>query len=477
LVYNIDMDREKIKKIIADGENSNVEFKLSFSDDVITTLVAMTNRKGGLVIVGVNDKRKISGVKLDQESVQNWTNEIKNKTQPFLSVDIEKFVIDKKTIVVFDVAEFPLKPVSFKGRFYVRKNNSNHLLTLQEISEMYLRTKNSSWDFYPNRDKSLDDLDTEKIEKTKLMIEKNLAVSLGDNFSFLRKYSLIVEDDGSEYPTNASLLLFLKEPSRQTDIQIGLFQNDITIKKDKVIRRDLISEVDEVMEFVKIYILKEFIITGNPQREERWQYPIDAIREIVINAIIHRDYQEGTHSQFRVYFDKLEFWNSGWLPFDLTLDDVKAGRRKSTPRNKLVAEIFRDTGLIERYGSGVKRAIEQIKDYGLPEPFIEEASGGFCITIFSKEFEEASILKSSEKSVEKAAQKSSEKSSEKGSEKSSEKILNLMRKRAKISAKEVAEKLGISSRAVEKQIAKLREEKLIKRIGSDKGGYWEVVKK
>ncbi|KKQ06964.1 MAG: hypothetical protein US16_C0005G0022 [Candidatus Moranbacteria bacterium GW2011_GWE2_36_40] len=457
MVYNIDMDREKIKKIIADGENSNVEFKLSFSDDVITTLVAMTNRKGGLVIVGVNDKRKISGVKLDQESVQNWTNEIKNKTQPFLSVDIEKFVIDKKTIVVFDVAEFPLKPVSFKGRFYVRKNNSNHLLTLQEISEMYLRTKNSSWDFYPNRDKSLDDLDTEKIEKTKLMIEKNLAVSLGDNFSFLRKYSLIVEDDGSEYPTNASLLLFLKEPSRQTDIQIGLFQNDITIKKDKVIRRDLISEVDEVMEFVKIYILKEFIITGNPQREERWQYPIDAIREIVINAIIHRDYQEGTHSQFRVYFDKLEFWNSGWLPFDLTLDDVKAGRRKSTPRNKLVAEIFRD--------------------YGLPEPFIEEASGGFCITIFSKEFEEASILKSSEKSVEKAAQKSSEKSSEKGSEKSSEKILNLMRKRAKISAKEVAEKLGISSRAVEKQIAKLREEKLIKRIGSDKGGYWEVVKK
>ncbi|KKP94610.1 MAG: hypothetical protein UR99_C0041G0002 [Candidatus Moranbacteria bacterium GW2011_GWD2_36_12] len=79
--------------------------------------------------------------------------------------------------------------------------------------------------------------------------------------------------------------------------------------------------------------------------------------------------------------------------------------------------------------------------------------------------------------MEKAAQKSSEKSSEKGSEKSSEKILNLMRKRAKISAKEVAEKLGISSRAVEKQIAKLREEKLIKRIGSDKGGYWEVVKK
>ncbi|HBR79453.1 MAG TPA: transcriptional regulator, partial [Candidatus Moranbacteria bacterium] len=180
---------EKIKKIIADGENGNIELKLSFSDEVIISLVAMANFKGGRVIVGVGDNKKISGVKLNSESLVHWANEIKNKTQPFLSVDIEKHIIDKKTIVIFEVSEFPLKPVSFKGRFYVRKNNANHLLTLQEISEMYLRTKNSSWDFYPNKEKSLNDLDTEKIEKVKIMIEKNLAVSLGDNFSFLRKYS------------------------------------------------------------------------------------------------------------------------------------------------------------------------------------------------------------------------------------------------------------------------------------------------
>lgn len=178
-------------------------------------------------------------------------------------------------------------------------------MSLQEISEVYLRTKNSSWDFYPNREAKLTDLSMEKIEKVKLMIEKNLGINLIDIFSFLRKYSLIVEEGANEYPTYASLLLFSKEPQRQTDIQIGLFQDDITIKKNKIIKQDLISEIDEVMDFIKSYILKEFIITGNPQREERWQYPIDAIREIVINAIIHRDYQEGTHSQFRVYFDKL----------------------------------------------------------------------------------------------------------------------------------------------------------------------------
>ncbi len=449
------MDTKTIKELIKNGESVNVELKSSFSDEVIISLVAMANHRGGVVIIGVSDNRKIKGIDLNRESIGSWASEIRSKTQPFLSVEIENRIIDNKTVVIFEVAEFPLKPVSFKGRFYLRKNNGNHLLTLQEISEMYLRTKNSSWDFYPNKEKSLDDLDLEKIEKVKGMIESNLGIDLGGAFNFLRKYSLIVEEDGNDYPANASLLLFSKVPSRQTDIQIGLFQDDITIKKNKIIRQDLISEADEVMDFIKTYILKEFIITGRPQREERWQYPIDAIREIVINAIIHRDYQEGTHSQFRVYFDKLVLWNSGWLPFDFTIEDVKEGKRESKPRNKLVAEIFRDAGLIERYGSGVKRAIEQIKEYGLAEPLIEESSGGFRFTILSKEFGE----KAREKTVEKTV----------------EKIVDMIREAPAITTKELIMKTGLSRRGVEWNLSVLKEKGIIKRIGPDKGGHWEVL--
>ena len=120
-----------------------------------------------------------------------------------------------------------------------------------------------------------------------------------------------------------------------------------------------------------------------------------------------------------------------------------------------VAEIFRDTGLIERYGSGVKRAVEQIRDYGLPEPYIAESSGGFCFTILSKEFEE--------KTVEKTTQKTTQK------------ILEVLENNPFISRSEIAEKLGdITEDGVKYNLAKLKEKGLIKRIGSDRGGHWEI---
>ena len=124
------MDTEKIKNIISDGENGNIELKLSFSDDVIISLVAMANSKGGLVIVGVSNDKKIGGVKLDSESIQHWANEIKNKTQPFLSVDIEKQIIENKTIVVFEVARLPR----------LRKNGHSMIEASHAILEPYCPT-------------------------------------------------------------------------------------------------------------------------------------------------------------------------------------------------------------------------------------------------------------------------------------------------------------------------------------------------
>ena len=182
--------KQEILKIIKQGENERVEFKKSFSDDVIISLVAMSNFKGGKVLLGVDDKGKTIGVKISKESLQKWTNEIKNKTQPYLNINACQINFKDKIIVVLETMEFPLKQVSFKNRYYIRKNNSNHILSLQEVAEMYLRTKSSSWDFYPDKDSNLDELDQDKISKVKKLIEKNLKINLGDILSFFKKIFL-----------------------------------------------------------------------------------------------------------------------------------------------------------------------------------------------------------------------------------------------------------------------------------------------
>ena len=128
-------------------------------------------------------------------------------------------------------------------------------------------------------------------------------------------------------------------------------------------------------------------------------------------------------------------------------------------------KIFRDSGLIERYGSGVKRAIEEIKGYGLVEPLIEESSGGFRFTILSKEFTENIRQKTTQKTVEKTV------------EKIVEKIIKLISENPRITQNELAQETGLGRRGIEWNINALKEKGLIKRIGSDRGGYWSVVEK
>ena len=103
-----------IENIISSGETDSVEFKSSFNVSVIETLVAFSNARGGNIILGVSDKKEIKGVSLGKESLNSWINEIKNKTEPFITPNFEIFEIKGKTIVIIETIEFPLKPVSTK---------------------------------------------------------------------------------------------------------------------------------------------------------------------------------------------------------------------------------------------------------------------------------------------------------------------------------------------------------------------------
>lgn len=453
-----------LEEIFAKGENDHVEFKRSLAEEkeIIETISAFLNHRGGLIIVGYDEKKRdIVDVNIGVETIQRFVNKVKLVTNPQVLVDIYEMEHKRKNLLIISVIDYPIKPVSVYGKFYRRRLNSNHLMTPIEISNLHLISLNSSWDFQIAQDSSLKDIDMDIVDwfiKTLNEVkEKKVTES---PLKFLEKCEIIRENK----PTFAALLLFPQNPSFVLDVQIGLFEDDITIKKDKNIKKSVLFEVDEIMDFITAYITKEFIITGKPRRDERWQYPLDAIREIVINAVIHRDYQEGTHTQIKVYRDKIKFWNSGKLPPDLSIETIKAGLSKSRPRNRLIAQTFKELGLIEKYGSGVKRVIDDFTDYGLDEPNFNEIAGGFEVKVFDR-----APARKNKKESERLDEKLGEELGE-----TQDKIISFMIENKKVTIPLLSKKTGFSTTTIEKHINRLKKKGIIRRKGTAKGGYWEI---
>jgi len=262
---------------IPEKESETVELKSSFQDEVIQSLVAFSNTKGGSVYIGVNDEGKVTGVIIGKETVQQWINEIKNKTEPSLIPDTETIEIKGKAVVVLSIKEYPVKPVSVKGRYYKRTGNSNHLMSTAEVANMHLQTVNSSWDYYLRPGKSIADLSFDKVQKViDVIVRRSPNNRIASLQEFLQKHELVKGDMIS----NACYLMFCKEENQYTAIQMGHFASETVIKDDVTTSNDILTEVDEVMSFVIKHISKEILISGQPENIEHWQYPLEGIREI-----------------------------------------------------------------------------------------------------------------------------------------------------------------------------------------------------
>jgi len=155
------------------NESITVEFKTSFNEEVIESLVAFSNTKGGTLYLGVSDSGKIHGLTIGKETIPNIINEIKCKTSPQVIIEAEIITIDKKDIITLTVPEYPIKPVSTRGKYFKRKSNSNHLLSINEIANEHLKTINSSWDYYIDSNHSEENLSKEKIAKFIKEVKKN----------------------------------------------------------------------------------------------------------------------------------------------------------------------------------------------------------------------------------------------------------------------------------------------------------------
>lgn len=491
------MTAEELERTIEKREMSRLELKESFGAECIETACAFANAAGGYVVIGVDDRGVPSKKQLRDEGLRDYANRISTATEPSVAVDAEKVLFKGYEVVVLRVQENPLKPVACKGRCFIRKGSVNHQMTPAEIAECHLKSTGGSMDavFVPGATK--DDLDMDAVrEYMRIAVKcKRRDFDLDeDPWRILLKIGLVESEDEI---TRAAYLLFAKDPQEkfgQAKIHAGLVRGGSLIIDNRMIRGRIYKQVDEALLFVQRDIKVRFEISGKAARDEYWDYPLDAVRETIANAVCHRDYGIGNDIQLKISEDQLSVWSPGLLPFDAPMEVIMNPDHRSHPRNRLIAQIFFDMGIIEQYGSGIDRIKRECIKNGSPFPEWKEAEGGFLTTyqIRDKKVEALTNgenqLKSSgvnERAGEmsgvalKAALKAALKTALKDdNDEIVARMLAVYKEIASntaISLSAVAEKVGLSARTVDEYVGIMKSANVLRRKGGRKFGEWEIL--
>jgi ATP-dependent DNA helicase RecG len=383
------MDGGELKKLLSFGETETVEFKASPNEVFYKTISAFSNTKGGIILLGVDRKGSITGVEPVSRFLEDLTNRIVNKISIY--PEIETIDIKGKRVIAFKVARSGF-PVSYEGRYYERVGNTTREMKPQKLRAFILSSM--PWDSIAG-DFSFDEIDAETVNRfVRLAVAKKRLTDLSLNEpvkTILEKLEFI--SDGKL--TNGAILLFGMNPQKyfiNHSVRIGRFKTETTIIDDKWGKGNLFLQFEETLNILKQYIAVRYEIKGI-QREDIWDYPIPALREAILNAIIHRDYfNVAVFTQIKVYDDHIWFTNHGGLPDGITLDELTKPH-KSHPRNPLIAKAFYLAGYIEQYGSGTVRMIEWMKGAGLPEPEYKEEMGGFSVYFYKDIYTEDHLRK------------------------------------------------------------------------------------
>jgi len=375
-----------ILELLEDYEKENVEYKTSLSliNDIMVAISAFSNKKGGIILVGVKDDRNVVGVDIGRNTLENLANNIRRWTDPQVFPFIDYSDVNGKTVIVIEVPESANKPVFFRDKAFIRVGRSNQRLSSAEIRSL-ITTENNvvSWDEQVLEDVGIDEIDENKLRtflkeakaRRNIDLDPKLPIEGALNRLKLCKNGKL---------TNAAILLFGLEPQRfvlQAVTKCARFKGINTKEFDdmRTFEGSIIDQRDDALRFAEKYIKRSARIEGS-DRVEEFEYPMEAIREAISNALCHRDYRINCKVQLRIFDDRIEIWGCGPLPDPLTVDDLKIDH-DSILRNPLIAECFFKIGFIENWGTGTERIISFCLDNGLPEPIFEIKSGSLVVTI------------------------------------------------------------------------------------------------
>lgn len=454
------MKAEELKLIIKEGEGLSVEFKERFTFKIDRDIVAFSNTKGGFLLLGVDDNGKVVGEKLTNKMKAN-INTIARNCDPEIHI---KSIRQSGDVVVIEISEGEGKPYSSSSGYFRRLDAVTQKMTQKEVRFFFRETDTVAFESLACNKISIKDISLAKVKA----FLKETGTSLKVNRANIAMVLSSIGALDKNKINNAGVLMFASNIDKvipYSEIILGAFKgiSKTHIFDRKDVRDDLLTQFNEAVAFLKKHLNIRSEIRG-VNRYDIYEIPLDALREAVANAIVHRDYTiKGTSIYVMVYDDRVEIENPGKLISGVTVKNLD---KSSVRRNPVIADLFHRMGKVERLGSGIKRMRDLIREAGLKEPVFE--IDPFFRVIFYRDPEYSLKGKIGRKDWEK---KLGEKVG-----RNAQKILNLMINKDDITIGNLSDELNISTTAVENNIKKLQEKGLLKRIGSDKGGHWKVIR-
>lgn len=361
-------------------ESQNIEWKESWRDEYLKWICGFANAQGGKIFIGIDDKGGVTGV----EDYKKLLEDIPNKTINHLGlvVDVNLRTKTKKQYLEISVAPSDVA-IAYHGTYYYRSGSTKQELKGAALQQFILKKFGRSWDNMIVDNASLKDIDSNAVKR---FVQKSieiqrlpLSANKDNTETLLTRLHLLTDKKKLKA---AALLLFGKDPLKyftQAYFKIGRFgKSDADLKFQDVVEGNILDMADKVIELLRSKYLTSPIRYEGLRRMEELEYPEPALREAVLNAVVHKNYA-GTTIQLSVYDDKLILWNQGTLPDEISIEQIKE-KHASHPRNRNIAEIFFKAGYIESWGRGITKILEACSAAGLPEPDIKETQGGIQIT-------------------------------------------------------------------------------------------------
>jgi ATP-dependent DNA helicase RecG len=362
-------------------ESQNIEWKEIWKDEYLKWICGFANANGVRIFIGKNDKGKIVELKNSKKLLED----IPNKIQNHLGIICDVLLHKENGMQYIEIVVKPHEvPISYKGKYHYRSGSTKQELKGASLNEFLLKKVGKTWEEAIEPQATFNDILDEAVKEFQYEAHQSQRYPMikGETdykkiFSNLRLYK-------NNALKRSALVLFGKDPRNymiNAFVKIGKFGNsESELLFQEVVEANAFQLADKTIEILDKKYFKKTISYQGLNRIEISEYPYKAVRECLLNAIIHRNYF-GPPIQISIYEDKFIVWNPGDLPEELTLDDLKV-KHASYPRNPIIADVFFKAGLIETWGRGTIKIIEECKNAGLPEPKFEVLNGGIVVTFF-----------------------------------------------------------------------------------------------